>query len=241
MKTLHRNLMLAAGLAILVTFTTALAHAEVAPSATTDPGFVPNTGQINPGFDPKNSRGVGRAVPTPAESLAAILAPVATEPSAGADPQGQQGGPALATAGDQPTAATTGAAPTLPPVYAKNTSAPSGGPIGSFGQTIPAKFSERNDVLDRTPTMALPLVISMQDRQRIYQAVMDDKSAPAAGADALRPASVLSAQQAFTEIHALPDAVKDMPALRNLQYLKAKNKVFIVNPVSRVVVDQITS
>jgi hypothetical protein len=126
-------------------------------------------------------------------------------------------------------------------VYAKNTSAPSGGPIGSFGQTIPAKFSERNDVLDRTPTMALPLMISMQDRQRIYQAVMDDKSPPAAGADALRPASVVSAQQDSTEIRALPDAVKDMPALRNLQYLKAKNKVLIVDPVSRVVVDQITS
>ncbi len=37
---------------------------------------------------------------------------------------------------------------------------PPSGPIGSFGQTIPAKFSKRNDILDHVPIMAIPLPLS---------------------------------------------------------------------------------
>ena len=42
---------------------------------------------------------------------------------------------------------------------------PPSGPIGSVGETIPAKFSKRNDILDRTPIMALPLPLSDQQRR----------------------------------------------------------------------------
>ena len=71
---------------------------------------------------------------------------------------------------------------------------PPSGPIGSFGETIPAKFSKRNDILDRTPIMALPLPLSDQQRKQIYDAVMADNSQPVAGADALKPASELSTE-----------------------------------------------
>src|SRR4029079_18086763 len=69
---------------------------------------------------------------------------------------------------------------------------PPSGPIGSFGQTIPAKFSKRNDILDHLPTMAIPLPLSQEQRKQIYDAVMAEKSQPVVGADALELASELS-------------------------------------------------
>src|SRR5450631_206659 len=76
------------------------------------------------------------------------------------------------------------------------------GPIGSTGQTAPTKFSKRNEILDRVPIMAWPMSLSDQERQQIYQAVMADKSQPAANADKLAPASELSTDQALNDMHA---------------------------------------
>ena len=56
---------------------------------------------------------------------------------------------------------------------------------------MPAKVSQRNDLLDHLPMMAWPLRLDEQQRQQIYQAVMADKSQPAASADALKPAASL--------------------------------------------------
>ncbi len=81
------------------------------------------------------------------------------------------------------------------------------GPIGATGQTMPAKFSARNDVLDRAPIMAFTPKLSDQDRQQILQAVMADKSQVAADADTLQPASELSTSQALNDMHALPESV----------------------------------
>ena len=87
--------------------------------------------------------------------------------------------------------------------------------------------------------MAWPSRLSDQDRQKIYQAVMADKSQPAAEADALKPASELSTDQALNGMHALPESVRGM--VNGLQYVKAKNKVLLVTPSTRTVVDEITS
>ena len=43
---------------------------------------------------------------------------------------------------------------------------PPSGPIGSFGQTIPAKFSKRNDILDHGRPWRLPLPLSEEQRSR---------------------------------------------------------------------------
>ena len=51
---------------------------------------------------------------------------------------------------------------------------------------MPAKFSKRNDTLDRVPIMAQPSTLSDQDRQRIYQAAMADKTPAADDADQSR-------------------------------------------------------
>ena len=182
-----------------------------------DPGFVPNTGQINRGFDEKNpSSSQARPIPTPEQVRAAIAAPDNDQPIPGAPAPG----------------ATTG---TASPV------APAAGPIGATGQTMPAKFSKRNDTLDRVPIMALPLRLSDQDRGRVYQAAMADKTPVAIDAAQLAPASELTSNQALNEIHPLPARVRDMPALRRLGYIKTKTKVFLVEPDTRIVVDEIAS
>jgi len=106
---------------------------------------------------------------------------------------------------------------------------------------MPAKFSSRNDILDRTPIMAWPQPLSDQQRQRIYQAVMADKSPPATGADALTPAGELSTDQALNGMHSLPASLGDIDAVKRLQYVKGKDKVLLVEPSTRTVVEQITS
>lgn len=118
---------------------------------------------------------------------------------------------------------------------------PPSGPIGAVGQTIPAKFSKRNDILDRTPIMAYPLKLSDDERRQIFQAVMADKPAAAAGADALIPASELSTEQALQGMHPLPEGVHGIAQIRGFKYVKGKDKVLLVEPSTRTVVDQIKS
>ena len=118
---------------------------------------------------------------------------------------------------------------------------PPSGPIGSFGQTIPAKFSKRNDILDHVPTMAIPLPLTQEQRKQIYDAVMAEKSQPVAGADALKPASELSPNQALNGMRPLPESVRGIDGVSRLYYIKAKDKVLLIEPNVRTVVGQITA
>jgi len=187
--------------------------------AAVDRGFVPDTGQINRGFDEKlPASSQPRPIPTAAQVDAALAMPDSDQPAAGAPTAGAN--------------ATTGSAPAGEQMKA---------PIGATGQTMPAKVSQRNDTLDRVPIMALPIPLSGQDRQRIYQAAMADKTARAADADRLMPASELDAAQALHETQALPASVRDIPGVRQLVYLKGKSKIFLVEPATRIVVAEISS
>jgi hypothetical protein len=84
-------------------------------------------------------------------------------------------------------------------------------PIGASPQTIPAKFSNTNDTLDRVPIMAWPLGLSDQQRQRIYLAVMADKNAPATDVDDLGRTSELPTQVALNELHVSEDHGQSVP------------------------------
>ena len=185
-----------------------------------------------------------RKIPTPEESRAALMTPVSDQSSAGAatktpasEPQ-TSGSGTPERAGAEP-AASVGTSTSATPA-ATGQPSPSG-PIGATGQTMPAKFSSRNDTLDRTPIMAWPQMLSDQERQRIYRAVMADKSQPAAGADALTPAGELSSDQALNGMHPLPASLGDIDAVKRLKYVKGKNKVLLIEPSTRIVVEQITS
>jgi len=169
-------------------------------------------------------------MPTPEEARAALMTPVSKQPSAGEASAATTGVGAL---GNQTSPVTGGAETTNGPL-------PSG-PIGSFGQTIPAKFSERNDVLDHVPTMAMPLPLADDQLKRIYDAVMADPSPPGTGTDALKPASELSPEQALTEMHPLPESVRGIEGVSRLYYIKAPKKVLLVEPDVRTVVDQISA
>jgi hypothetical protein len=170
-------------------------------------------------------------IPTPEEARAALTAPISRQPSTGDASAATTGiGGRDANAGSQPSA--DGNASAEPPPA---------GPIGSFGQTIPAKFSKRNDTLDRVPTMAIPLPLSDQQRKQIYDAVMADKAQPVADADTLKPASELSPDQALSGMHPLPESVHSIDGVARLYFVKAKDKVLLVEPATRTVVGQITS
>jgi hypothetical protein len=267
MNILHQ-IKLAAAVAAVVAVPTMswLAAAEESATVPTDPGFKADTGQINPGATeraPSQSNEVAN-IPTPDEARRALLTPVSKQPSAGNMPNATRpeaqtfGGPSanqesknavggpqgLTTSGTVPTPgggqAGAQAASPGPGSTAGAEPAPSG-PIASFGETIPAKFSKRNDILDRVPIMAWPLPLTDQQRKQVYDAVMADQSQPVAGADALKPASELSTDQALNGLRPLPESVRSIEGLGKLRYVKANNKVLLVEPSTRTVVDQITS
>jgi hypothetical protein len=221
-----------AALALATTISVPTAGADDS-SSTLAPGFVPDTGQINPGHAPQPW---STAPPLPQDqqpaqedARAALMMPDNGAPSAGQG--GQAGQPSQAGQASQ---TGQGGQQTAP---AQNSGAPSG-PIGSTVQTMPAKFSKRNDLLDRMPVMAWPLPLNEQQRQQIYQAVMNDKSQPVEGAAALKPASSLSIEQK-RDLQALPQTVTNIDGLQGLKYVKGKDKVFLVRPSTGIVVDEI--
>lgn len=114
------------------------------------------------------------------------------------------------------------------------------GPIGALGQTMPAKFSKRNDTLDRLPTMAWPLAISDQERQQVYQTVMSDKSS-SIDVSKFKAADQLPPELALKDMHPLPDNIAKIGDLDHLAYIKGKDKVLLVTPATRIVVDVISN
>jgi len=214
--------------AVLLYSLGAAVFAQDEPRRPINPGLVPNTGQINTGAAPQpwsKSAEVDN-IPAPAEAWAALVQPISRQPSAGG------GATTTGTGGQQPPASGTINASSEPP--------PSG-PIGSFGQTIPAKFSKRNDILDHLPTMAIPLPLTQEQRKQIYDAVMAEKSQPVVGADALELASELSPNQALNGMRPLPESVRSIDGVSRLYYIKAKDKVLLIEPNVRTVVGQITA
>jgi hypothetical protein len=297
----HRSLMLATALATALAIAAPFAAQaqdknQDNSTVTTNPGFKPGTGQINPGVTiaaPSSSIDI-RKIPSHADAVAALMA--TDDPVSALGPEVPNTAPATntqaapnthaaapnvkpenktvsspAASGGDVTTATQGqaaiggpmspgasagggsngpAAAEAPPTAAKTETTGVGnraadphppGPIGATGQTLPAKFSERNDVLDRLPIMAWPQRLTPEERQQIFKAVMADKAPTVADADTLGPASELSTDQALNGMHALPDSVKSIASLKRLSFVKAKNKVLLVEPSTRIVVDEIAS
>lgn len=225
----HTPIVAAATLAAGIAISVAAAQAGSMPSATTDPAFNPQTGQINPGEAPhpwSTAAAQPQDKPPPQEQArAALLLPDPVGVSSLGDAAAAAGQEVQSTTG---TASSPAAQPAVPP-----------GPIGATLQTMPAKYSQRNALLDRLPIMAWPLPLSAQQRQQIYQAVMADKSQPAPGTEALKPAALLSFAQT-RDLRPLPQSLSGIDGLQGLQYVKANGKVLLVRPANGIVVDQIT-
>ena len=100
-------------------------------------------------------------------------------------------------------------------------------------QTDPAKYSERNNALDELPTMAFPLPLTDEQRQRIRAAVgkAPVESASAQSADLL-PSGIT--------VRDLPrELTAEIPATRNLGYVRTSDKILLVSPPNRIVVGEI--
>ena len=204
----------------LLISTLALGAVLAAPLAhSQDKGFVPGTGQINEGaahLPPAPTPPIPRA--NQEDVRAALLMPnqgtisLGEEPNASGTPQPQTTGKGL-TSGEQ------------------------AGPIASQLQTKPAKFSHRNDAIDHTPIMGMPFKLDAQQRQQIVQAVMADKS-QAVSEENFKPADALPYSLA-SSLHPLPESLRSMPSLARLDYLKGKDKVYLVTTATAlpIVVD----
>src|SRR5215472_16689870 len=176
-----RILVAATALAIAAPLLVAAAQADD-PSENTQPGFVPDTGQINPGHA---AQPWSAAPPLPQsqqpaqeDARAALMTPDNRAPSTGQD------GPPAPAGGQPSSGQPNGAQPNNAQANSGNPAAPAGasggpgaapsGPIGATIQTMPAKFSHRNDLLDHMPIADWPLPLNEQQRQQIYQVVMAD-------------------------------------------------------------------
>ena len=204
-----------------------------------DPNPVPGQALVpatsdGKGDKPATSSGDGDPT-TKTGGQAAVGGAMSPGASAGGANTSTPGGASGSSGTGGVSAETTGARPASAPADSRP------GPIGATGQTMPSKFSQRNDILDRVPIMAMPMALTLPQRQRIYQSVMADTAQqPRADAQALAPATILSTEQALNETQALPESLNDIDLLKGLRYIKAKDKVLLVWPATRIVVDAIT-
>jgi hypothetical protein len=88
--------------------------------------------------------------------------------------------------------------------------------------------------------MAWPLWLTDQQQHQIFQAVMADNTKPTPGADALVPSSMLTIDQALNGTHPLPASVSNIAGLSGLTYMKTEKRVLLVEPQTRVVVDEVS-
>jgi hypothetical protein len=101
--------------------------------------------------------------------------------------------------------------------------------------TRPAKFSARNDRLDRIPLMARGPQLSDAQRKLILDRVLAGSSTPArttAGPTDALPASV--AMQAWPA-----DIAQQVPDLHDTKYVRLADKILVVRPENRIVIGEI--
>lgn len=109
------------------------------------------------------------------------------------------------------------------------------GPIGATGQTMPAKSSPTVAAADAVPIMARPIGLNADQRRQIYDSVMAG-TAKVERSGAL-PAGELPDSVTMMEFPA--DITSAMPQMRALKYVRTDDKVLVVSPPNRIVIDEI--
>jgi hypothetical protein len=100
-------------------------------------------------------------------------------------------------------------------------------------ETVPSKFSKRNAALDALPTMAFPLPLSDEDKQRIRNAA---QQAPVVRTN-VHPADLLPIG---LEVRELPAQVTSaVPAIRNYGFVRTPDRVLLIVPASRIVTGEL--
>jgi hypothetical protein len=102
-------------------------------------------------------------------------------------------------------------------------------------ETTPSKWSEQVAARDKIPVMARPLPLNDEQKRRIYDTV-GSANKPIARVDA-HPANFLPPSMEVFELP--PDLAKDIPAVRDLKYVRTDDRVLLVQPANKVVVGEI--
>jgi len=239
---------------------------SVQPPAAAPPGANDQSNEgakVSNRAPPSNTHAAtNQPIATPQEARAALLAPDSPDPAIGqiALPSAGAAQTAKSATGDAPTenakaqqsennaqskdgsatgGESTGRAPQEDAAKQAAHGTSPNKPIGSTTQTLPAKFSERNDTLARLPTMAWPLRLNDEDRTKVFDAIMAAQG-DAADLGNLKPADQLPAELALNSMRPLPQALAAEPVFNNIQVVKGKDKVLLVNPATRIVVDAIS-
>ena len=238
---------------------------SVQPPAAAPPGANDQSGEgakVTNRAPPSDTHAAtNQPIPTPEEARAALLAPDSPDPAIGqiALPAAGAAQTAKSATGDAPAenakaqqsdnnaqpqdrsgarSESTGSATREDTAKQAAHGTSPNEPVGSTTQTLPAKFSERNGILDRLPTMAWPLRLNDEDRTKVFDAVMAAQG-NASDLGNLKPADQLPAELARNAMHPLPQALAAEPVLNNIQAVKGKDKILLVNPATRIVVDVI--
>ena len=101
-------------------------------------------------------------------------------------------------------------------------------------QTIPAKFSKRNDAIDHVPIMAMAaLAFSDEQKRSIIDAVRGAN--PPVQSTSAKPAEELPIG---ITVQDWPAAASD-PAFAKMKYVRAQDRILLVEPNNRVVIGEI--
>jgi hypothetical protein len=123
--------------------------------------------------------------------------------------------------GEQPTPALVNGAWNVP-----------GAPADS--QTVPAKFSKRNDAIDKMPIMAMAAMAFSDEQKRKIVDSVRAANVPVQATSA-KPAEELPIN---VTVHDLPASASD-PAMAKLKYVRAADRVLLVEPSNRIVIGEI--
>jgi hypothetical protein len=102
-------------------------------------------------------------------------------------------------------------------------------------QTVPAKFSERNDRIDKLPIMAMSLGLTDAQRRAILDSVK--QAAQPVQTTSAKPAEELPAN---IVVHDL-GVSSSIPEVARLKYVRTPQGVLLIEPSNRVVVGEIAN
>ena len=115
--------------------------------------------------------------------------------------------------------------------------APPGAQPGKAGQDDPAKFSAKNDQIDKTPIMAYPIPLTDEQKRTIVQR-LGEPASPSPNITA-KLSEQVPATLALQELPA--EMLASIPAVRDYKFLRTGNRVLIVNPRESIVVGEIAN
>jgi len=101
-------------------------------------------------------------------------------------------------------------------------------------QTVPAKFSKRNDAIDQVPIMAMPVLAFSNEQKRSIIDAVRGANTPVQSTNA-KPAEELPID---VTVQDLPPAASD-PAFAKLKFVRAQDRILLVEPTNRIVIGEI--